>query len=310
MMKLVGLLLLLFGILNVKAQNNAIFNGGSDDGWAKKNYLQPSINIFTGNNGDGWSNSSFSQQGNNIFNGGAGDGWDFISFSQQGNNIFNGGAGDGWDFISFSQQGNNIFFGGAGDGWHHIYRPLGPLPVSWIQFSATKQNKTALLKWSTATEQNTSHFQIERRGNTGAFFAIGTVSATGNSHSAMEYSFIDFLPEIGPNFYRIKQVDVDNRATYTPVRVVDFNGSQEPSLFVYPVPAKDRLWIAIPDIFNYETIKMMIWSIEGKIMKQEQLRISESGMMHEINIASLPAGNYFLKVVSQNRKFSVKFIKQ
>ncbi|MBX2887909.1 MAG: T9SS type A sorting domain-containing protein [Ferruginibacter sp.] len=289
MMKLVGLLFLSFGILNTNAQNNDIFNGGSDDGWAKENFLQSSINIFTGNHGDGWSNSSF---------------------TQQGNSIFNGGSGDGWDFNSFSQQGNNIFFGGAGDGWHHIYRPLGPLPVTWIQFSATKQNKTALLKWSTATEQNTAYFQIERRGNIGAFFAIGTVSATGNSHSAMEYSFIDFLPEIGPNFYRIKQVDVDNRATYTPVRVVNFNGSQEASLFVYPVPAKDRLWVAIPDIFNDETIKMMIWSIEGKIMKQEQLRISESGMMYEINIASLPAGNYFIIVVSQHRKFSVKFIKQ
>lgn len=289
MMKQVGLLFLLFGILNVKAQNNDIFNGGSDDGWAKKNFLQSSINIFTGNNGDGWSNSSF---------------------SQQGNSIFNGGAGDGWDFISFSQQGNNIFFGGAGDGWHHTYRPLGPLPVSWIQFSATKQNKTVLLKWSTATEQNTSQFQIERRGNSGSFYTIGTVSATGNSNRVIEYSFIDFLPEMGPNFYRIKQMDVDNRATYTPVRVVHFNDAQGPSLFVYPVPAKERLWIALPDIFNYETVKVMIWNIEGKIVKQESLRLSGSDLMHEINIASLPAGNYFLKVVSQNRKFSVKFIKQ
>ncbi|MEP7170140.1 MAG: T9SS type A sorting domain-containing protein [Bacteroidota bacterium] len=71
------ILLIAFNLLAVKGhcQNNAIFNGGNGDGWAKNNYQQPANNIFNGGNGDGWAKGIYAQPANNIFNGGIGDGW-------------------------------------------------------------------------------------------------------------------------------------------------------------------------------------------------------------------------------------------
>ena len=42
---------------------------------------------------------------------------------------------------------------------------LTPLPLTWLSFTATKQNQTALLKWATAQEQNTRNFTVQRSFN-------------------------------------------------------------------------------------------------------------------------------------------------
>lgn len=66
---------LLFLFAEARGQNNAIFTGGSGDGWSGNGYQQIENNIFNGGNGDGWSSSTYQQLENNIFSGGSGDGW-------------------------------------------------------------------------------------------------------------------------------------------------------------------------------------------------------------------------------------------
>lgn len=90
---------LLSGILAGQT-NNAIFDGGTGDGFDSAGFEQPISNlIFAGGSGDGYDASSFVQEVNNlIFAGGDGDGYNVASFQQETNNsIFAGGFGDGYD---------------------------------------------------------------------------------------------------------------------------------------------------------------------------------------------------------------------
>ena len=57
------------------AQNNAIFKGGTADGWSSNNFVQASTSIFKGGAGDGWAAQNFVQSNKSIFAGGFGDGW-------------------------------------------------------------------------------------------------------------------------------------------------------------------------------------------------------------------------------------------
>src|SRR4029079_5823249 len=55
------------------------------------------------------------------------------------------------------------------------------LPVNLVSFNGELQGGATLLNWRTATEENTSHFEIERSLNGTSFEKIGSVTATGNS---------------------------------------------------------------------------------------------------------------------------------
>ena len=86
------------------------------------------------------------------------------------------------------------------------------LPVNLTSFTATKLNTEVLLKWSTSSELNNHHFEIEKSSDNINFFTIGEVKGQGNSNFTLNYSFIDGDLLRGTTFYRLKQVDMDGNA--------------------------------------------------------------------------------------------------
>jgi hypothetical protein len=273
-----------------------IFTGGDGDGWSKVSFSQAANNIFSGGTGDGWYNTSFSQPAGNIFAGGAGDGWDKVAYAQSANAIFSGGDGDGWDKANFSQPGNNIFFGGTGDGWASTYRPMGPLPVTLLYFTARKNSAiSSLLEWKTSQEINTSHFDVERSNDAVVFSKIGRLNAAGNSSVAIGYSFIDNNPMAGNNYYRLKQYDLDGRFTYTPARLVRFDDINLAMVKYYPNPTKGMLNIEIADLSRNEAKVINITNAAGVVIDQLRLPAS-SNRLTEINMSRYPAGTYFVQL--------------
>ncbi len=92
------------------------------------------------------------------------------------------------------------------------------LPVSLTSFTA-KPNKqgTVNLSWSTASEQNNSHFEVTRAANGVDFEKIAEVKGNGNSDVVRHYSYTDTKPVVGTNYYRLKQVDFNGDFAYSTV---------------------------------------------------------------------------------------------
>ncbi len=97
----IAAVLLFFGS-PLLAQNNAIFQGGSSDGYTRGGaaHLVSTAGIFSGGTGDGYMRNGFAQSISTVglFAGGAGDGYMRNGFAQPPNTIgvFSGGAGDGY----------------------------------------------------------------------------------------------------------------------------------------------------------------------------------------------------------------------
>jgi len=106
-----------------------------------------------------------------------------------------------------------------------------PLPVEFLSFDALCSNGNVLLKWSTASEFNSSHFIAERSADGNNFSSIGTVPASGNSSTVKNYSFTDNDPLPGAAFYRITEVDLNgNTQSTNPAVVASCSGD---NIFVY-----------------------------------------------------------------------------
>jgi hypothetical protein len=94
----------------------------------------------------------------------------------------------------------------------------GPLPVELTAFTASANGRNMILNWQTATEINSSKFVVERSSNKSTWSAIGEVAASGNSNSVKKYQFTDKARlNSGVYYYRLKMVDNDAKADYSPV---------------------------------------------------------------------------------------------
>ncbi|SDM19057.1 ML domain-containing protein [Siphonobacter aquaeclarae] len=113
----------------------------------------------------------------------------------------------------------------------------GPLPVTLAYFSAKAAECTAVLDWSTTSEENASAFVIERSVSaTPALFGpVGQLSVRG---SGSRYAFTqrDLSPDT--YYYRLKMVDRDGTAVYSKTAsvAVGCNGFKARPVSVYPNP--------------------------------------------------------------------------
>ena len=78
------------------------------------------------------------------------------------------------------------------------------LPVTLRSFTATRNNSNVLLKWETATEENSKGFYIER--NLGSKWEIlgfvETKAINGTSNSPLIYDHVDMN-----NNHRLKRIE-------------------------------------------------------------------------------------------------------
>jgi hypothetical protein len=92
------------------------------------------------------------------------------------------------------------------------------LPVELLYFEGVRYQTFNYLKWSTASEQNSSHFHIERSEDGDRWEVIGYRSSAGNSQSVINYSYLDNFIKNITVYYRLVQYDIDgNFDLYGPI---------------------------------------------------------------------------------------------
>ncbi|NBB72554.1 MAG: hypothetical protein GVY35_02630, partial [Bacteroidetes bacterium] len=97
------------------------------------------------------------------------------------------------------------------------------LPVELTRFTATAGASAVLLEWATAGETNNSGFAVERQVDGDAFARIAFVEGHGTTAAPQTYRFADTDLPFGTEHavYRLKQIDTDGTATYSPNVEVD-----------------------------------------------------------------------------------------
>ncbi len=134
-----------------------------------------------------------------------------------------------WSFVNATVTLD--FFGSAG-----IACGVTVLPVEMLYFNAFNVEATVRNEWSTASESNNDHFEVERSTEGEVWYRIGNVMGAGNSQTRTDYAFIDTAPLDGQSYYRLKQVDVGGVFTYSSVVAVYRNAPEVVS--VWPQPSQ------------------------------------------------------------------------
>ena len=183
------------------------------------------------------------------------------------------------------------------------------LPVRLTAFAAEAQGSAAvLLRWATATEENNREFVVQRSLNGREFTAIGTVAGRGSTTTPQAYTFTDReLPtRQALLYYRLRQVDTDGTATFSPVRTV--NPKTEPGKIALHIMAPDQPGLALRYQFTGPMLgseQVEMYSIMGQRLGKSRLAADGTG---SIPVEGLAAGTYVLHLVSESGHYARRFV--
>jgi len=179
--------------------------------------------------------------------------------------------------------------------WRYVSDPVitdpDALPVELISFRATAVENQVQLSWATASEVNSSYFEIQRSSNGKAWDKIGEVPALQNSSSAYQYTFFDSNPLKGTSYYRLKMIDLDQTFAYSKLQSVKIKSLTT----VYPNPVVSQLKIDSKEVIR----KIDVFNSSGvKVMSVEN-----SEGVSSIDLGGLPQGLYLIQ--SRDETFKV-----
>ncbi len=195
------------------------------------------------------------------------------------------------------------------------FTPPVVTPVSLLSFSGYREGNRNLLKWSTASEQTNKGFQVERSTNGLNYSYIGFVNSkapNGNSSSLLQYNFDDDNLSGSKQFYRLRQIDIDNRDKLSNIIVI--KGQRPTTLHLsglFPNPAKNTMNVII-DAPAGDIVHLIITDMNGKLIKQQSSPVEAGANTIPIDITRLASGTYTVKLTCKSNweTITAGFIKQ
>ncbi len=181
------------------------------------------------------------------------------------------------------------------------------LPVDVLNFTDTPLSKKVKIEWSTASEKNSSHFEIEGSMDGKVFEKIGVVKAQNQSNLTVFYSFLDENPKSGTNYYRLKIVNTDNTFTYSPIKTAFINDGKT-LVKVFPNPTSDAVFVHIQSPTAATTV-IKLYGVNGQLIKTISTNLSVGENPIPIDLQNMPTGLYFMFLEVNNQPFSMKISK-
>jgi hypothetical protein len=161
-----------------------------------------------------------------------------------------------------------------------------PLPVTFLAFIARETTAgTVQLLWNVADEVHVNGYEVETSTDGINFTTAGFVTATGKDN----YSFPYNEAIKGTRFFRVRNIDIDNRYKYTGIiRIQNKNTSTQ--IKVYPVPAADLLFLEHPKQAKEVTIQVI--NINGiQVLQTYSL---PNSYQTSLNLTGMKPGVYFI----------------
>lgn len=212
-------------------------------------------------------------------------------------------AGNGRNYISF--EGLPGFSGGTA-----LISMSAALPVELNTFSAEENGCQIDLSWVTLSEENFSHFELERSENGKDYRRIESINSLGVA-SGSAYFFNDY-PSRGTFYYRLKIVDLDGSFSYSGVStaIIQCGEVEDDPIRVYPNPIMGS--DAVLNI-SCETPKdrttFLVMDVVGKVWLSQTIVQEKGWLRTTINIGDLPPGSYYLVSRDIGIGYSKKILK-
>lgn len=184
------------------------------------------------------------------------------------------------------------------------------LPLTLTNFTGRLSGSSVLLDWVTASEENTSYFEVQRGTNGSVYDSLGKVLAAGNSTSARQYQYTDALPPApsAAYFYRLKMADIDGHFTYSPV--VEISPSPASlTLSATPNPFRQQITLTVGSP-GQDNVVFTLSDMSGRSLLTQSVPIQKGSNTITLQTpGQLEKGVYLLTISTKSKKQTVELLK-
>ena len=154
------------------------------------------------------------------------------------------------------------------------------------------------MNWTTASETNNSHFELEHSLNGLDFMEIARIEGSGTTTTSINYHFVHDNPGNEIHHYRLRQYDFDGQNTVSKIVYCRLKLQS----------AQLKLWLSFPEnIINISYLdsnkqyELCFYSPSGKLVYIKRFRGGEQ-FSFPLNEANLAKGVYLYSLQSDAHK--------
>ena len=169
------------------------------------------------------------------------------------------------------------------------------MPVSLINYTATRNGSTVLLKWTTTYESNSKGFELQRSVGNGDYETIASIATKadqGNSFVLLNYDYRDNNATTQTSMYRLVQIDNDGTRKIHAIKVVQGQSAGN-KLHVYPNPSLNGQ--VTLGLGNTNSKDITVVSLQGKVIK-----VWNSFSLDTLVVTNLESGMYVVQVIDKS----------
>ncbi|MEO6722489.1 MAG: T9SS type A sorting domain-containing protein [Ferruginibacter sp.] len=191
-----------------------------------------------------------------------------------------------------------------------IVADCSPTPVQLTSFTGKYSSAKAMLEWQTSQELNSDRFELFRSTDGSDFIKVSSIKSAGNSNTIKNYSYQDNIGGSNGNYvyYRLKQIDIDGRATFS--SVVKLNLGSNTGFEIFPNPFTSNFTVSFSTP-KTSTATLRVQNSAGHLVYSRQVNVTKGNNSVVMNnLPALAPGVYYVTVLNDEINFNGKLQKQ
>ena len=180
--------------------------------------------------------------------------------------------------------------------WLHGSSNSSPLPVELTSFNAVcEEGKGVNVTWTTASEHNSSYFDVLKSEDGQNWRSISTVSAAGNATSIINYGIVDAEKANGLAYYKLMQYDIDGESKeYGPISS-DCYHLGEMVVKAFPNPSGDEFYVELISPEATST-NITIVDAQGKSVYTRTVETEKGTNLYTFEALNVLPGMYYIQI--------------
>jgi hypothetical protein len=184
--------------------------------------------------------------------------------------------------------------------------PELPMPVELVSFQAQGTAKGVVARWSTASESNSSHFDLQRSRDAVEWTSAAMVDAAGQSTQIREYQTEDAAVGAGLWYYRLLQVDLDGAERVYHMVAVDVAARKGSMQCHAGEPGGGILQVWLEQALPEDAMAQLVDMAMGRTVPLQLLQ--SSGASATYRMPELPMGIYLVRIHSLGSDQHCRFV--
>lgn len=173
-----------------------------------------------------------------------------------------------------------------------------PLPIELLGFSGYSVGRVNELNWTTQTENNSDYFEVQRSEDGNEFYTFDKIAAAGNSVSEKNYNTTDVNPYFPITYYRLRQVDLDGKESFSPVITIESTFESDLLIHsIFPNPSSEETSIEFSQRRNQD-VAIKVYNLLGVEIFNDTYKGLKNNI-YNLNCKDWTSGFYLITLVNE-----------